>query len=164
MLISGSIDPATGRAALHPVFSIGVPARTSDPGDYAIDLIDMRDRVVATYSFAPLHAQPDRFGSGSDREIISFHLALPDRDDVALLRVRQGAAVIGELNAGQHTGPAIGESSAQRPSPITSGHLVGQRRGRRPAALPGTRLDRRRHHLANHRRRFGSTTHRSQRV
>ena len=99
LLISGSIDPSSGQAAFRPAYALNAPARWPDPGDHTLELIDANDRVMATYSFAPIHAQTERVPAGEGSESIGFHLSVPYIDGVAAIRIRQNGTMLGELRA-----------------------------------------------------------------
>ena len=95
-LISGQIDPITDRATFDPAYAIDLPARLPDPGDYALELLDQSDRVLATYPFEPMRAQIDDPHGG---ELAGFHLVVPYMDHVAALRIKHGASIAGTLRA-----------------------------------------------------------------
>jgi len=101
LLISGRIDPDSGQVIFRPAYVLDMPdgAPLPDPGDYAIELLDVAGRVMNAYSFAPTPAHADQFGGGAVSEIAGFHLALPYTEGIASIRVRHGDAILGKLEA-----------------------------------------------------------------
>lgn len=99
LLISGSIDPLTQRAAFEPVYAVDVPARSSSGGDYTLELLDQRGNLLATYPFAAITAQPDRTDGGPSSEIAGFHLAVPYVSGVAAIRIKHGTTILGTQQA-----------------------------------------------------------------
>jgi hypothetical protein len=115
-LISGSIDPETKRVAFQPAYAIDLPAWLPQRGDYTLELLDIQDRVLAAYPFAPIAAQPDRWRDASTEEISGFHVTVPYLEGVSALQVRRGTAILGTLRPGTRS-PSV--SAAE----IRSGQL-----------------------------------------
>jgi hypothetical protein len=102
LLISGSIDPSSGRAAIRSAYTLDVPARLPDHGDHTLELLDANGNIIATYSFAPTRAEIDRYPLSAGGELIGFNLKVPYANNVAAIRVRHGSTILGELRSGAH--------------------------------------------------------------
>ena len=102
LLVSGSIDRASGQATFNPVFVLDVPSRLPPAGDYTIELLDDQDRIIAAYPFTPMRAQADGWRTAPAVEIAAFHLALPYADGIASIRVRRGETILSTLSASAH--------------------------------------------------------------
>lgn len=105
-LISGSIDPGTSRVDFRPTYALNLPARLPDRGEYVLELIDARSRVIAAYPFAAVTALPDRPDAAPTTSIKGFHLTVPYIEGVSALRVRRGSAILGTQLASR-TAPSL---------------------------------------------------------
>jgi len=101
MLISGRIDPDSGRVTFRPTYVLDAPGGTQlpDPGEYTLELLDVNGAVISAYAFAPARATADPLGGGTAFEIAGFHLALPYAEETTSIRVRRGDAILGKLEA-----------------------------------------------------------------
>ena len=101
LLVSGSIDPGSGRVAFRPVFTLDAPTRIPEPGDYMLELLDATGRTLAAYPFAPARAHSDHArDAGPGAEYLGFNMTLPHADGLAEIRIRHGDTILGALRAG----------------------------------------------------------------
>jgi hypothetical protein len=100
LLISGSIDPASGRAIIRSAYTLDGSAAQPDRGDHTLELLDVAGQTLATYSFAPVNAAIDRYPRGDGGKLTGFNLRVPYTNNIAAIRVRQGLAILGELRSG----------------------------------------------------------------
>lgn len=103
LLISGSIDPAREQVTFRPVFALDAVTRLPTLGDYTLDLLDDKARVIAAYTFTPERAVADRLQTGTAFETTGFHLSVPYAGGLASIRVRRSAIILGTLTAGRRT-------------------------------------------------------------
>jgi hypothetical protein len=106
IVVSGSIDESGDRATLRPAYALDAPAYQPEPGDYTLDLLDVRGRLLAAYAFTPGEFIVDEYRSGTAFERLGFHLNLPYLDGIAGIRVRRGNTILGTLRATAHR-PAL---------------------------------------------------------
>lgn len=121
-LISGSIDPKTSQVDFRPTYALNLPARLPQPGDYMLELLDARSRVMAAYPFTAATATPDtsRMAAAPAAQITGFHLTVPYVDGVSALRVRRGSLVLGSQLA-VSAAPAINTAQIRGDQLIWSG-------------------------------------------
>jgi len=107
-LVSGSIDAASDRATIEPLFVLDIPAQLPEPGKYTIELLDAEGRNLAAYPFNPGQAIADRWRDGVAFEWAGFHMTLPYAEDVASVRVRRGSVILGTLESTGKRAPTLG--------------------------------------------------------
>ena len=114
-LIRGSIDPDTSRIDFRPAYAINIPARLPQPGEYVLELLDDRSRVIKAYPFAAAVATPDRTDAAPAAQITGFHLTVPYVDGVSTLRVQYGSVIMGSqlVASSTHTVKAAQVRSGQ---------------------------------------------------
>ena len=112
-LISGSIDPGSGQAAIQSVYALDVPAVLPPSGDHTLELLNAQGNIIAAYSFKPTLAHADRFPGGSSGVLTGFHLNIPYVDNVASIRIRRGRVILGQLGSGAHA-PILTPASITR--------------------------------------------------
>jgi hypothetical protein len=100
-MISGRIDPVSGRVIFQPAYALDLPIRLPTPGDSMLELLDIDGNVIAAYPFAPAEAQADSFQTANAFESTGFHLIVPFDEQTTSIRVRRGEAILGTLTAGK---------------------------------------------------------------
>jgi len=98
LLIAGQIG-AEG-VVFRPAYLLEAPAYPPQAGDYTVELLDGRGRVIAAYPFDPLTAVVDLYPPAPGPEYRAFVLSLPPAEGVEAVRVRQDDAVLGLLQPG----------------------------------------------------------------
>ncbi len=104
LLVSGQIDPSSGRVIFGPAYVLDMlrTVRLPDPGEYILELLDASGSVINSYPFEPAKAIADPFQGGTASEVTGFHLALPYADGIQSIRLRRGDLILGALVAGAH--------------------------------------------------------------
>ena len=112
LMVSGRIDPVSGRMTLQSAYALELPIRLPTPGDYILELLDMDGNVIAAYPFVPAEAQADAFQAANALENVGFHLTVPYDGRAVSIRVRRGVTILGAMTAGRQapsleTGAAV---------------------------------------------------------
>ncbi|GAP63799.1 hypothetical protein ARMA_2222 [Ardenticatena maritima] len=100
MFVSGMLGENDTSATLRPAFTLETANLPHATGPYTLDLLDAGGRLLASYTFAPVHAALDPVGDAEGGDIRGFALTIPAHPKADAIRIRKGSEVLAERHGG----------------------------------------------------------------